>query len=95
MSARIPNSFSHRTASRGISWMHAHRLSTSPGRWLSLGAHDLRRTFVSVGVTACDIDLHKIELLTNHVPKGITAKHYLQLSGFSICSPRCRRLRTM
>jgi integrase len=47
---------------------------------LHLSAHDLRRTFVSVGVATLGIDLHKIELLTNHVPKGITAKHYLQTS---------------
>ena len=37
---------------------------------VTLSAHDLRRTFVSVGVATCGIDLHKIELLTNHVPKG-------------------------
>jgi len=47
---------------------------------LHLSAHDLRRTFVSVGVATLDIDLHKIELLTNHVPKGVTAKHYLRTS---------------
>jgi integrase len=47
---------------------------------LHLSAHDLRRTFVSVGVATLNIDLHKIELLTNHVPKGITAKHYLKTS---------------
>lgn len=52
------------------------RISKIAGTMLS--AHDLRRTFVSVGVTVCGIDLHKIELLTNHVPKGVTAKHYLQ-----------------
>jgi integrase len=47
---------------------------------LHLSAHDLRRTWVSVGVATLDIGLHKIELLTNHVPKGITAKHYLKTS---------------
>ena len=52
------------------------RISKLVGERLSV--HDLRRTFVSIGVTACDIDLHKLELLTNHVPKGVTAKHYLQ-----------------
>jgi integrase len=42
-----------------------------------LSAHDLRRTFVTLGVKACRLDLAKLELLTNHVPQGITAKHYL------------------
>ena len=45
-----------------------------------LGAHDLRRTFVTLGVKACRLDLAKLELLTNHVPQGITAKHYLETS---------------
>jgi integrase len=47
---------------------------------LHLSCHDLRRTFVSIGVATLDIDLYKMELLTNHVPKGITARHYLRTS---------------
>lgn len=43
-----------------------------------ISAHDLRRTFVSTGVATLGIDLHKMELLTNHVPQGVTAKHYLR-----------------
>jgi len=60
------------------------------GRHLS--AHDLRRTFVSVGVTACNIDLHKIELLTNHVPKGVTAKHYLQTQRLGYLQPEVQKI---
>lgn len=45
-----------------------------------LSAHDLRRTFVTTGVKACRLDLAKLELLTNHVPQGITARHYLATS---------------
>lgn len=45
-----------------------------------LSAHDLRRTFVTTGVKACRLDLAKLELLTNHVPSGITARHYLATS---------------
>lgn len=43
-------------------------------------AHDLRRTFVTTGFSACHVDLFKLELLTNHIPKGVTARHYLQTS---------------
>ena len=57
-----------------------------------IAAHDLRRTFVSVGVTACGIDLHKIELLTNHVPKGITAKHYLQTQRLQYLQPEVQKI---
>lgn len=45
-----------------------------------LSAHDLRRSFVIIGVKACRLDLAKLELLTNHVPHGITARHYLSTS---------------
>ena len=45
-----------------------------------LSAHDLRRTFVTLGAKACRLDIAKLELLTNHVPQGITARHYLETS---------------
>jgi len=45
-----------------------------------LSAHDIRRTHVTVGFSACDIEMFKLELLTNHVPEGVTARHYLQTS---------------
>lgn len=66
------------------------RISNLVGTTLS--AHDLRRTFVSVGVATCGIDLHKIELLTNHVPKGITARHYLQTSRLQYLEPEVQRI---
>lgn len=49
--------------------------------------HDLRRTFTTIGVAQCGIDLHKIELLTNHVPKGVTARHYLETSHLQYLQP--------
>lgn len=55
---------------------------------IHLSAHDLRRTFVSIGVAILDIDLHKVELLTNHVPKGVTARHYLQTSKLQYLQPQ-------
>lgn len=57
-----------------------------------LSAHDLRRTFVSIGVATLGIDLHKIELLTNHVPKGVTAKHYLQTQRLQYLQPEVQRI---
>lgn len=35
---------------------------------------------MSIGGAILGIDLHKLELLTNRVPKGITARHYFQIS---------------
>lgn len=66
------------------------RISTIAGRALS--AHDLRRTFVSIGVATCGIDLYKMELLTNHVPKGVTARHYLQTSRLQYLLPEVQKI---
>jgi integrase len=54
--------------------------------------HDLRRTFTTVGVAACGIDLHKVELLTNHVPKGVTARHYLETSHLQCLLPEVQKI---
>jgi integrase len=43
-----------------------------------ISAHDLRRTYVTIGAATLGMDLHRMELLTNHVPQGVTARHYLQ-----------------
>lgn len=52
-----------------------------------INAHDLRRTFTTYGVTNCGIDFYKIELLTNHVPKGVTARHYLETNHLQYLMP--------
>lgn len=54
--------------------------------------HDLRRSVITFGVANCGIDLHKIELLTNHVPKGVTARHYLETSHLQYLRPEVQRL---
>ena len=54
--------------------------------------HDLRRTFTTFGVANCGVDLHKIELLTNHVPRGVTAKHYLETSHLQYLKPEVQRI---
>jgi integrase len=54
--------------------------------------HDVRRSFTTFGVANCGVDLHKIELLTNHVPKGVTAKHYLETSHLQYLRPEVQRI---
>lgn len=54
--------------------------------------HDLRRSFTTFAVTECGVDLHKVELLTNHVPKGVTARHYLETSHLQYLKPEVQRL---
>ena len=54
--------------------------------------HDLRRSFITIGFSACDIELFKMELLTNHVPEGVTARHYLQTSRLQYLYPETQRI---
>lgn len=42
-----------------------------------LSAHDMRRTFTNIALKL-GIDLYKVELLTNHVPKSVTLMHYVE-----------------
>ena len=37
-------------------------------------------------------DLYKMELLTNHVPKGITARHYLRTSRLQYLQPEVQKI---
>lgn len=57
-----------------------------------LSNHDMRRTLVTVGFSACNIELFKCELLTNHVPEGVTARHYLQTSRLQYLHPEIQRI---
>lgn len=54
--------------------------------------HDLRRTFTATGFQSCGVDLFKLELLTNHVPKGVTARHYLETSRLQYLLPEVQRI---
>ncbi len=57
-----------------------------------LSAHDLRRSFVTLGVKACRLDIAKLELLTNHVPQGVTARHYLETSDLRDYTPEVQAI---
>lgn len=57
-----------------------------------LSSHDLRRTLITIGFSACGVELFKMELLTNHVPEGVTARHYLQTSRLQYLHPEIQRI---
>ncbi len=47
---------------------------------LHLAYHDLRRTFIAIGVKL-KIEMWKLKLLTNHISKGdVTIDHYTKTS---------------
>lgn len=57
-----------------------------------LSSHDLRRTHITVGFSECDIEMFKLELLTNHVPEGVTARHYLQTQRLQYLNKETQRI---
>lgn len=59
---------------------------------LKLSPHDLRRTFTTIGIASCGIDLFKVELLTKHVPKSVTERHYLETSHLEYLMPEVQRI---
>lgn len=59
---------------------------------LHLSPHDLRRTFTTIGLANCSLDLYKEELLTNHIPKTVTERHYLETQQFQYLLPEAQRI---
>lgn len=57
-----------------------------------LSPHDLRRTYTTIGIAHCSIDVIRVELLTNHVPMGVTARHYLETSRLQYLQPEAQRI---
>ncbi len=56
-------------------------------------AHDLRRTYTTIGIANCGIDFYKVELLTGHLPNGsVTARHYLETSHLDYLYPETQRI---
>lgn len=66
------------------------KLSEAAG--LHLSAHDLRRTFTTIGIAMCRLDILKVELLTNHKPKSVTAKHYLETKHLQYLLPEVQAI---
>jgi integrase len=59
---------------------------------VKITAHDLRRTMITIGAAHLGIDLHKIELLSGHLPKTVTARHYLETSRLQYLYPEIQRI---
>lgn len=66
------------------------KVSAIAGKHLS--PHDLRRSFSNLGIAILKIDLYKVELLTNHVPKSVTMKHYLDTSDLRYLQPETQKI---
>lgn len=58
---------------------------------MHLHNHDLRRTFIAIGLE-CGVELWKAEILTNHLPNTVTLKHYTQTRDLRYLRPEVQRI---
>lgn len=58
---------------------------------MHLHNHDLRRTFIAIGLE-CGVELWKCEILTNHLPNTITLKHYTSTRDLRYLRPDVQRI---
>ncbi|MCO6413529.1 MAG: integrase family protein [Thiogranum sp.] len=56
---------------------------------MHLHNHDLRRTFIAIGLE-CGVEMWKAEILTNHLPQSITLKHYTQTRDLRYLLPEAQ-----
>jgi len=68
-----------------------HRESSGGAR-PSVTNHPLRRPTTPPREPNCNLDYYKVELLTNHIPTGVTAKHYLETSRLDYLKPETQRI---
>ncbi len=45
-----------------------------------------------MGAATLDIDLYKLELLTNHVPQSVTLKHYARTQKLQYLLPETQQI---
>ena len=57
-----------------------------------ISAHDLRRTFTTIGVATLKLELYKMELLTNHAPRSVTEQHYLETQRLQYLLPEVQQI---
>jgi len=59
---------------------------------LHLTAHDLRRTFIAIGINL-KIEMWKLKLLTNHISKGdVTIDHYTETSDLTYLADEAEQI---
>lgn len=54
--------------------------------------HDLRRTWTNVALRACRIEKFRVDLLTNHITRDVTAEHYFDTSNLQWLQPEAQKI---
>jgi integrase len=57
-----------------------------------LSAHDLRRSYTNVAMRQCRIEKFRVDLLTNHLTRDVTATHYLDTTNLQWLQPEAQMI---
>jgi integrase len=59
---------------------------------LHLSCHDLRRSMTQIAIGICNIEKFRVDLLTNHMTRDVTAKHYLDTTHLQWLQPEAQQI---
>lgn len=54
--------------------------------------HDLRRTYTNVALRQCRIEKFRVDLLTNHITRDVTAEHYFDTTNLQWLAPEAQMI---
>jgi len=54
--------------------------------------HDLRRTYTNTAIRSCRIEKFRVDLLTNHLTRDVTAEHYFDTTNLQWLAPEAQKI---
>jgi integrase len=57
-----------------------------------LTPHDLRRTYTNAALRSCRIEKFRVDLLTNHLTRDVTAAHYFDTTNLQWLAPEAQKI---
>jgi integrase len=70
---------------------HVWQLISKCAGQARLTNHDARRTFTTLGIVECKLDIAKVDLLIGHKPNSVLMKHYLDIKRLHWCQPEVQK----
>ena len=58
----------------------------------SITPHALRRTYTNIALRQCRIEKFRTDLLTNHIPRDVTAEHYFDTTNLQWLQPEAQKI---
>ncbi len=55
-------------------------------------AHDVRRTYTNIALRSCRVEKFRVDLLTNHITRDVTAEHYFDTTNLQWLQPEAQQI---